>query len=152
MSQTELAKLFGVTVQTVRRWVIDGLPRNGEGRGAKYPRLECLQWREEQVRQQERGKLPPADSLDEAKRRKVLAEAQMAELDLGRVRGDLMTVEQYDSVVSQAYQRVAQRLKTIAPRLAPDVIGIQTLKEAKNVLDAEVRALMKELHGENGNG
>ena len=145
---TQTAELLGIS----RQWLLTLAKRGVLPKvNGSYPwpavRVSFNEYLEGKARETDK----PSDWKAE-RTKLVQVQRRIAELDLGLRRGELLTVEQYEEVVTDAYQRVAQRLKTIAPRLAPDIIGLQTLPEARKVLEVEVRALMQELHGGNGDG
>lgn len=142
-----IAKLFELSERRVQQLAKEGvIPRAERGRYELVPAVQGY------IRYLKARTLSydAADLETDHKARLTKAQADKAELELGQLRAELMTVEQYDEAVTDAYQRVAQRLKTIAPRLSPSIIGLKTLPEARKVLNAEIRELMEELHGKNG--
>src|SRR6185437_2071213 len=83
-----------------------GLPQKGDGRRARYewPRIQrwYMDWKFEQGRQSVR----PED-YEDAKARKMMAEAELAELDLAIKRRELMTVEEGQKALGEAFDRIA---------------------------------------------
>ena len=65
------------------------------------------------------GKTPSADSQDEAERRKTNAEADIAEMKAGQMRGDLISVQAFAPVIDRAVAAARARLLAVAPKLAP---------------------------------
>ncbi len=145
LTQTELARVFGVTTKTVQRWVERGLPREGEGRKATYPLEPCIAWVREKDREEAIDAARPR-TLEEARIRKATADAELAEYELGLRRKELMTVAQYNAAVSGAFSRVKAQLVTLENRLAPDVIGIQKLLDARSIVREHVQRIMQVLY------
>lgn len=146
VTQAAIARLFGVTVRTVQRWTEMGMPREGDLRGASYDQTKCIAWKMERVREEVEQEMPPVDSIEEARRRKAIADADLAEYDVGERRRELMTTDQYREALLAAYERVGQRLKTLEPRLSPELIGIKTLTQSRKIIRGAVRELMDELY------
>jgi len=146
LSQTELARVFGVTTQTIRNWVVGGLPRDGEQRGAKYPLEPCISWVRTKDREEAAAAARP-QSYEEARTRKAIADAEMSEYDLLERRKELMTVEQYHDALQSAYSRVSAQVRTLEMRLSPEIIGLKTLRQARKKIAAVVTEVLDVLHG-----
>jgi len=121
-----------------------GLPQKGDGRRARYewPRIQrwYMDWKFEQGRQSVR----PED-YEDAKARKMMAEAELAELDLAIKRRELMTVEEGQKALGEAFDRIAAQLKAAPTRHAHDLVGIQTLPEAEARFKRITAQMMTEL-------
>lgn len=148
LTQTELARVFGVTTKTVQRWVERGLPREGIGRKATYPLEACIVWVREKDREEAIDAARPR-TLEEARIRKATADAELAEYELGLRRKELMTLAQYRAAVSGAFSRVRAQLVTLENRLAPDVIGLQKLLDARSIVREHVKRIMQDLYDAN---
>jgi phage terminase Nu1 subunit (DNA packaging protein) len=126
------------------RWVAKGLPRKGDGGQERYPWPEIHRWMLEHARQEGRESVRPAD-YEDAKARKAMAEAELAELDLAQQRHELMTVEVAEKTLGEAFQRIRGQLLALPRRLAPDVVGVQTLPEANARLTKAIAEVLEEL-------
>ena len=112
------------------RLVNDGLPRKGDGKAARYEWPRIQRWHSDWKFEQGRQSVRPED-YEDAKARKMMAEAELAELDLAIRRRELMTVEDGQKALAEAFDRVAAQLKAAPTRHAHDLVGIQTLPEAE---------------------
>lgn len=102
LNQTEVAAAFGVTTRTIRDWEAGGFPSEGTGRRRKYRIDDCIEWRVDEERRRVLAELEPqmdasrGPSLDEAKRRKEIALAEIRETELAQLRGDLLPIDEHE--------------------------------------------------------
>ena len=97
---------------------------------------------EEALRKQ--VKATPAD-FEEARARKMAAEAELAELTLARERGRLIPIETHGERLARILERVRARLVALPGSLAPRLVGIETAAEAQGLIAAGVAAVLTEL-------
>lgn len=91
----------------------DGAPYETDG--WRWP--EALHWFIRREKARGRPIAGGEDSVN-ARRRMDDARAEMAELELAKIRGETMRVEQYDHVVSSAFSRVRARLLSLPSKIA----------------------------------
>lgn len=127
--------------RTFARWCAKGM----QVKTGKYPWPEIHRWLLEQVERRGKESARPATE-DEARKRKLAAEAELAELELAKQRGQLMTVEQYEEVVGAAFARVAAQLKSAPTKFAPHVVHLKTLPEAVTKLQIVADEILEDLH------
>lgn len=120
--------------------------RSGKRNVTKYPWPEIYRWHIEQVERRARETAKSSVQIDEARRRKVVAEAELAELELAEKKHQLLTVDQFRAHLTDALERVAGQLLTMPVKLAPLVVGMKSLAKAKAVIKTFVRELMDELY------
>src|SRR5688572_22268883 len=65
----------------------------------------------------------PAGALD-AQRRKEIAEAEITEIKLARLRGELMTLATYETAMTIVLGRLNARIGTFAARLASRIMAV----------------------------
>lgn len=126
--------------RTFARWVAKGLPRKGE----RYLWPEISRWLVEHARQEGRESVRPAD-YEDARARKMIAEAELAEYDVALKRGELLTVADGEKTIAEAFQRIRGQLLAVPSRFAGDLVGIQTLPEANARLTRAVTEVLEEL-------
>lgn len=95
-------------------------------------------------REREKATKEPAD-LEQARARKVAAEAQIAELELAKLRGQLLTVGDYGAALERSFDLIRARLVALPGRLAPLVTGVTTLPAAVAAIEPVVSELLQEL-------
>lgn len=87
-----------------------------------------------------RREAAPTVSLDEARTRKALAEAELAELEVARARGEYVSVTDAGAAWGRALDLVVARLRTIGPAL------VRFGPEVETAAEAEAERIVQELH------
>lgn len=142
-----LADALGISVQTVDAHVRRGMPavsRGSRGKQWSFDVGDCVSWLLEQERQKGLGDTTNLD-LDEARRRKMAAEAALAEYDLAEKRGDVIPIEAIARMVTEDYTRLRTRLLAMPSKLAPLLAVITTPEEARDILDGALEEALSEL-------
>jgi phage terminase Nu1 subunit (DNA packaging protein) len=125
VNRGELAELCGVSVVTIDSWVRDGAPyvrrpvRKGVGQWEFNPG-SVIQWRIDMERQSALGDLAKVDE-QEARRRKLAAEAGLAELELQLKNGGAVAVADQERVWVQMVGAARSRLLSIPTKLGPAI-------------------------------
>jgi hypothetical protein len=136
------------TKQLTKYAVIPGCPRRSDGKGGwlyEWPAFN--RFVRETLARDAAAAASPGD-LDEAKLRKLAAEAELAELALGKERGQLVEVSRYEREMGRAFARVRSRLLSLPVRAAPDVLGLKDERGIETVLDRYVLEILAELRRE----
>jgi phage terminase Nu1 subunit (DNA packaging protein) len=125
VNRAELSELCGVSVVTIDNWVRDGAPfvrrpvRKGVGQW-EFAAGAVFQWRLDRERQSALGDLAQVDEA-EARRRKLAAEAGLAELDLQLKNGGAVAVADQERVWVQMVGAARARLLSIPTKLGPTI-------------------------------
>ena len=82
----------------------------------------------------------------DARARKETAQADMAEIEAAKLRGEVASVEDFEKFWSDLAASFRARLMTLAPTVAPLVVG-KTLPEAMEIIQAKVYEALSELSG-----
>lgn len=90
------------------------------------------------------GKSASADSQDEAERRKTNAEADIAEMKAGQMRGDLISVDAFGPVIERAIAAARARLLAVPSKLAP-IVRPEAPDEARHLLHSAMLEVLAEL-------
>lgn len=122
----KLADVFDVNVHTVYKWLREGCPVHQQGIRGKQPHLfqtsDVASWKEKKLLD---GINNNTDKIgfDEAKRRKAVAEAGIAEIALAKGRGEVAELDVIKKVVENAFATVASRLRKVPERVVMQVVG-----------------------------
>lgn len=127
VSQTELAEFLGLTTRQIRNLDAEGLPHRAEGNRKFYPIPEAVEWYYQ-------GKGQPT-AIEEAERRKAVADARMSELKVAQLEGKLVPVELHERRVVALLDRIRAPLLNIPGNHAPAVEAARTPAEAQSVLE-----------------
>lgn len=137
VSQMQLAGIFGVKTDTIRAWERMGCPvehRGGRGLASAYRPADVIRWREEQATLAAAGDVSKLD-LNEARRRKTVAEAALAEIDLARARGEIAEVSIMTRELGNALAATLARLMAVGAKLAPTLEFATDAASRKNMID-----------------
>ncbi len=126
VNQIDLAAFFGVTTKTVRAWEGQGCPveRVGaKGRQSAYDTAAVLAWRERRASEAATTSAIHVD-IEEARRRKVAAEAALAERELARLEAEYVAVADVGPMVAAEYAVVRDAIGAIPAEMARDLEGL----------------------------
>jgi phage terminase Nu1 subunit (DNA packaging protein) len=147
MSKVDLANCLGVTPITVGKWVREGCPYVSKGNRGKpwlFNTADVAAWRQDRAVQRAIGDTSALD-IDEAKRRKLAAEAAIVELDLAKRRGEVIEVEEIAALVGDEYANVRAKLLSIPVKLAPLVSVSDDALECKDLIERGINEALEEL-------
>jgi phage terminase Nu1 subunit (DNA packaging protein) len=143
VSGAEAARRIGITAQSVGTWSSrPGAPVKLERGKLLYEWPKFPRWREAQLLAERNAK--PVD-IAEAQKRKMSAEAEMAEMERDKMRGDLVAVGEFRETVRQIATTLRGQLVAVAGRYAPRTVGLKSLPESQQVWDGAVRDILAEL-------
>lgn len=136
--QKELAAILGLSTRQIRNLEAEGMPHEAEGARKSYPIPDAVQWYV--AREQERAQ--PTD-IEDAKKRKLTAEAETAELELARMRGQLVLVEDVVKEQARVYDHMRAKILATSAKAAPAMVGLRSIAEAQVRVEAVMRELME---------
>jgi len=145
---TGVAKAFGVSPEAVRRWVVMGCPHISKpgkaGAGYKIDLAVVIEWRIEQERRKILGDVSDID-VEEARRRKLAAEAAMAEHDLAVKQGQAVSIEDAMGALDAAIGASRARLLGLGAHLGPQVAIEDEPAKCQELIDGAVHDALGEL-------
>lgn len=147
VSKLTVAEAFGVSLPTVEKYLRNGMPvAQIGGRGVKwqFDLTQVIRWKIAEAVREARGK---TSTVDESRKRKLSAEAALAELDLATRRGDAVSLN--DTAAAWEGMAVAFRNKMLGlpAKLAPVLVAETDLATARGTLEREVHEALEELSG-----
>ena len=142
VTKKELSEALGVSLRQIENLVAQGMPRIKKGRRYEYPYAAITWYYHRKIATLE-GQRPPA--LDEAKARKELAQAELAEFSLQQARGNVVPRRLFLDELSAALYRLRAGLLNIPSRFTPMMVGLRTYNETKLRLEQVTQELMLEL-------
>ena len=89
--------------------------------------------------------LETGESHDEARTRREIAEASMAEMKEGEMRGKFVVKAEVDSAVFEIARALRDGLYNCARRIAADVATLSKAEDCEAVIDREHRALLESM-------
>lgn len=138
-TRQEIADFFGVSHTTVDSWIRQGLPtvqRGSRGKAWEFNTAEVHAWLERRAKESARG----GDNSDERelKRRKLSAETAKVELELARVRGEVVPLKQLERALSNTFAEVKTNMRSVPSRVATAIIGEESETRIKAVILKEI--------------
>mgnify|MGYP001601902110 FL=1 len=139
LGKQEIADLFGVSEVTVDAWIRKGCPiiqRGSKGVAWQINSAAVSNWlRERDVENATGNNLSDEQEL---KRRKLAAETQKAELEMLRVKGELVPLKQLERSLANTFAELKTNMRNIPRRTATALVGETSEVRIKEVLLAEI--------------
>ena len=148
----EACEVLGYTRVTLRKWIGEGCPAQkidpGKGPTSIEYRIDCgevMRWREARAVASIEKTMDQMDT-EEAKRRKLSAEAALVELELAEQRGEVLRIEPILKRFGETLANVRAKMLAIPSSLAPQ-LAYSEPAAARVLLDAAVAEALRELSG-----
>ena len=145
-----IAKIFGVSTRRVEQLKTEGVIK-GQGKPTKYDLLPTIQAYIRYLSDKANGReKKETDSQLEtekltAEKRIKMAKAEMAELELKELKGDLHRSSDVEAITTDHVMAVRSMLMALPGKLAVDLATIQTAPEAAERIKQEVYAVLQQL-------
>jgi phage terminase Nu1 subunit (DNA packaging protein) len=154
VERDEIAFLMDVTPRTVTNYRKhhSDFPCRVSGRAVTFPVKRCLQWQRDRIVADAIADVaPPVPSnIVQAELRKTIADAELAELKVGRMRGDLLAVQVAAKEIRNAFGRVRARLLSTPGEYAPQMLHLEEMPQAVSKLRQLVDTVLAELQATAG--
>jgi phage terminase Nu1 subunit (DNA packaging protein) len=140
LTAAEVAAFFGVDRRTVSNWLNESpaIPSWKDGKVRKFDSVAVTEWRDARV-----GETRRIDStLDEARIRKLTAEAALAELELAERERLVVSIDEMERLLSAPLYRLRAQLLVLPSKWAPALVGCRTIADAQTRLEAAVSEAM----------
>lgn len=149
VSKRELAEKWNCHQSTIDRYLIEGMPFLTKGNrrdGLSTFDLEaCTEWRNAKLGLQEGHE---DETMQQARLRKLQAEASLAELELEQQKGTVVAIEDVLASWAAVFSTFKTRLLTLSAKLPGLVVGMESVREMQAVFDQEFRIVLQEIVNE----
>ena len=142
LSQKEIAQLLGLTTRQIRNLEAEGMPHRAEGNRKLYPVPGAWRWYHQKELDRAVSEVQPTD-YDEARAREMAARAEKAELEVKKMRGELVHVDDLEALYSQPLADLRSQLLALPGRVAAE-LPMDTV-EALEIIERVVFEFMAEL-------
>ena len=146
-NRAQMARILRITPPTVTEYVARGMPYRQQGRKGQewlFAVDECVEW----VRAQDRAnQVSDPTSIEEARLRKEVADAALKEIELAKMRSQVVDVEAVAQAVGDMLGNVRARLLSLGPKLSPLVYRAEALQEVRQVIDDGIYDALSEISG-----
>jgi hypothetical protein len=141
----EAADRLNLGVRQIHHLAGVGMPRQKMPDGShRYPFPACFVWYLNYKIERAVAEITPAD-IDEARARKIAAEARLAEVELAVAEGRYLDKDVILAEWNEAVTTLRSQLLTLPQRWAHDLVGVGTIAEAVAVLERAVRESLETL-------
>lgn len=130
-NRRQLADILRVSMPTVTTWVGEGMPFVKEGSKSaewEFETRDCIEWMAaNKLKARAKAKSgseddePGHETIEEAERRKMVANADKAEVQVAKEAGLLVPISEVAAVATEQNARVRARLLTIPNEMRPAV-------------------------------
>ncbi len=140
VSKEKAAQIFGVDPRTIDKWLRAGMPGKKSEKGRWILNsAEISEWIKQRERESVLGDLVNIDE-QEARRRKLAAEASREELKLAIEEGAVVAIADYEAELGTVISAFRAKALNFPARMAHQVMQCETIAEAKTILDAGIRS------------
>jgi terminase small subunit / prophage DNA-packing protein len=141
----ELAEALKVTTAAVTKWKSEGCPCRIQSGRPVYVLADVVDWRLSRAKESAR----PLDK-DEEQIRKLKAEADRVELEVAKVRGELVPVTEFERVLAEDHDETRAALTALPSKFARLVVDRTgcTMGVAQTLLADIADATLTEMQGE----
>lgn len=115
--QKELAQILGLTTRQIRNLEAAGMPHRAEGNTKWYPLPDTVIWYTERKVESALTEAQRTD-YEEARAREMAARAEKAELEVAKMRGELIHVDDLERLLSAPLAQMRARLLALPGRIA----------------------------------
>lgn len=153
VNRSGLAETLGMSLPAVDAYVRRGCPfvqRGAKGREWQFDTAAVIEWLRQQDIEQAIGDTSKLD-IDEARRRKIAAEAALAEMELAKERRQMIHVDEVAGVVADEYAKVRSRVLAMPARLAQPLSILDDPAAIEAEIKAECVDALSELVADGGN-
>ena len=84
-------------------------------------------------------------SYDEARARKMAAEAELSEIELQKERGEVLPLDVINAINNEIFGNFRAKLLALPAKSAPDIFASSNVKEAKALLRKSINDVLEEL-------
>jgi len=146
-NRRELAVLLGVSMPTIDSWVTRGLPvvqRGSRGVAWQFDVADCFAWRLDYEVAKAAAQTENV-SLADAERRKRVADARLAEIELSERLRQVVRVEDTARLWEGRIVAARETLLQTPKRLAPTLVGEDDRQAIEETIEREIHRALEEL-------
>jgi phage terminase Nu1 subunit (DNA packaging protein) len=150
VNKTQLAEIIGRS----EKWITEvqsqhdfPILKKGRGRlGSQYMTADVVAWMEKKKVENLIGNQDAID-LEEAKRRKMAAEAGLAELELMKEQGVLVEIDKVAQDFGEQLTNFRAKMISIPSKCAAQIYTAENVQEIKSILEDAINEALNEIRG-----
>lgn len=133
-SREEIAEILGCETRTITNYIklYPDFPSRVRGKNRDFPIARCVAWKlDRMVADAISNFAPPAPStLIDAEKRKAIADAELAELKVQKLRGEVVPIAESIKLVERAFTAIRSRLMSVPGEYAPQFLNLDSMPAA----------------------
>lgn len=161
MDAETVAELLSVSTRQIRNYVTQGMPSEVQGRTRTFTWPKVLEWyvgyraaleggyagADEDSEDSDGESDAPhgKEDIRAANLRKTRAEADLKQMALSKLRGEMINVADARSLVTRTFSNLRTQLLSMAPKLSTRLAGEPDLSTIESVIREEMETLCREL-------
>ena len=143
----EASTIFGVSTNTIKTWLRKGCPADKPGTNGRAWVLnltDMIRWQNDQtrIRAESKGR---EDDVEEARRRKLVAEAELSEIQVKKERGEVIDIELSGKMLDKVLANVTAKLLAMPHKVAPYLLNQTNTTDVIEILTPYIHDTIKEL-------
>ena len=151
LNQKQLCELWGKSRQTAGHWMNrQGCPKRERNGRTEYQWPEFVEWWASERERIAREQRAPPEDFEQARARKMAAEAELAEHELAVQRAQLVTTEDFRASIGVLLDGIRAGMLAIPAKWAPLMVGLRNVPEAQLALEPLVAQALTEWTGTGG--
>jgi len=147
ITTTEMSALLGVHKNTIHEWVSQGCPtavRATRGHANQFMLSDVLEWHKSRAVIAATGS-NDLMSADEAKRRKLMAEAGLQEIELNKRKGEIIELAEVEKKLSNTFAVIRSNMLKVSDRTSIRLIGETDETRIKKIIREEINQALEAL-------
>lgn len=134
----QLARILNITERRVQQLVKQGLPRTARGR---YPLVASVHFYIATLRENR----PETSSIEQARLRKLIAQADREELELARERNQVVAIDDAMAAIGRAIGECRAKLLALPSKLAPEVALEKSKPMCRAIIETGIHDALADL-------
>lgn len=140
VNRTGLSDVFGVALTTVDSWVRQRCPvvarGHGKGQEWQFNTAQISRWLQDKAAEDAANDEP--DDIEKLRCRKMLADAQLAELELAERKGEVALVAEFERAQAMIFGVIRSNILNVPQRAVLQLLGETDERAFKEKLRAEL--------------
>ena len=149
----EIAEMMGKHEWEIRQWIREGMPVHKKGTGGRgknaanlFLLRDVVGWLQDRaLKSALRSSDNEVVSSEEAKRRKLAAEAALQEIELAKAKGLVVDLESIERDLSNRFAELRSNIRKVPERVALRLVAESEEAEIKRILREEIDAALEAL-------
>lgn len=139
----QLADFYGVSTARVNQWVREGAPvkiKGSRGIAHIFDTGDFSKWRDSVL-----ASNTERMTLDEARLKKLAAEASISELELAKKKGDVVDLDEIERDLKNKFATLRSSIRSIPERVVLQLIGLKDEVKIKTIILTEIDSTLKRI-------